>query len=91
MGINYPRGRLIGTDLQRLDSVGLFGFTGPHEKKEKQLKQHIFKLIFIRVGLDSLVGGMWPPFEYSYELLNGGPKEKKTRIVQPVQKVNGFS
>jgi hypothetical protein len=71
--------------------VGLFGFTGPHEKKEKQLKQHIFKLIFIRVGLDSLLGGMWPPFEYSYELLNGGPKEKKTRIVQPVQKVSGFS
>ena len=71
--------------------MGLFGFTGPHEKKEKQLKQHIFKLIFIRVGLDSLLGGMWPPFEYSYELLNGGPKEKKTRIVQPVQKVSGFS
>ena len=74
--------------------VGLYGkiwLAGPHVKKEKQLKQHFFELIFIRVGSNSLFGCMLPPFDSSYNFLNGGPKEKKTRIVQPAQKISSIS
>lgn len=61
-------------------AVGLYGaiwLAGPHAKNEKQLKLHFFEMIFIRVGSNSLFGGMWPPFDSSYVFLYGGSLKKK--------------
>ena len=91
----YGRFGLLGPHAHEIFwAVGLYGtiwFAGPHVKNEKQLKQHFFEIIFIRVGSNSLSGDMWPPFDSSYDFLHGGPQEKKARIFQPEQKSGAFS